>query len=303
MSNSNSKDYDEDDRYYLDQVAKAADATTPARSSIDLDELVAGMAELAEQYPDWREHVPHDVALRFGEIKAYQEQYSEHVDACGLCQGLIQSFDPPVNLLDELLNEVKSATPDTAPAETVDDPDKKVTVAIEALVRKLLGPGQPFDHLPGLAGFATGYFTVLQPELLELLNSAEHAENPLDRFGIANLYLKYRRPELAYRAIGQGLEMCGLEHSLAVRICDAPSISDPSTEYLIGISNEFISMRPDQVDPLHAVEICAKYGDHFAAIKQIDRIVTDEGLKLDVDAVPDMLERSLLQASEYKLRA
>lgn len=279
---SNSSHPSSDDDYFRAQVRKAADPGATARSDIDVDELVAAMAELATQYPDWREHIAYDVAVDFKGNEELQAQYGAHLDSCELCQGLVETFDPPQNLLDEILTEVRRQPAGDFPVEQDKDSFAAVHEAIEALVRRLFGPGRRFEPVP--VPLAKGFGGVLQPALLATLDSAEQSKDPLDRFGVAELYLKYYRPELAYRALGQGLEMCGLEHATAERIMNAASLGEVGPGYLLGIAQELREPASGQDDPLVAVEMNAKLGDHFAAIHQIEMIVAEQDIKWDADS-------------------
>lgn len=105
------------DRFFAEQVYKAASSNQADYTSINLDELTATMGKLAEQYPDWRGHLPHDAAVNFNSNEAYQEKFGEHVDGCGFCQQLIETFDPP----EAMLGEVLSAIPKTATSPADDD--------------------------------------------------------------------------------------------------------------------------------------------------------------------------------------
>jgi hypothetical protein len=251
----------ENDRYFAEQIRKAADPAALLDSSLDLDGLVANMAELASLAPTWRDHVPHDVAVQFKTNETYQRQHGPHVDSCALCQRLIESLTPR----------------DEAWAEIVASVDKvPLHEALEELVRRLFGPGTHPVPVPA-AALVQGFDAPIPPPVLEGLRAAEHSQDPLQQFGAIEIYLRWHRPELAYGLLARGLERCGLERKIAVRIGNAPVVEAQGAEYLLDLTREQQASTTD--DPIRAIEVSARLGDHAAALRLVGKVVEVEGLK------------------------
>ncbi len=250
----------DDDRYYEEQIAKAADPNAVLDSSLDVDALVANMAELAALAPSWRDHVSHDVALQFNANAEYQRKYGPHVDSCALCQKLIET----VGLPDETLQRLK------------DSVRVSLREALEELVRQLFGAASHPIPVP-TAAFVESLDAPMPIPMLQRLRAAEHSENPLDQFGAVETYFRLHRPELAYGLLARGLERCGLEHKIAIRIGNAPHFEAEGVEYLIDLSREQEHLEAG--DPIRAIEVFAQLGDHAAALRQVRRVIKVSGLK------------------------
>ena len=247
--------------YFDAQLRKAADPDAVLHSSFDGHALAAGMDQLAEQFPEWRGHVPHEVALRYNESAAYQEQFGTHVDSCGLCQGLIETLSPPQLLWGRLMDERPSVT---------QAPDRPVVEAIEALIRALLKlPNEPVPW-PTTAFLGGDRLRTLGPEALRRLNAAEHSDDPLEQFGAAMAYFRCNRPEFAYQVLGRGMGQLGVQATIVNRICRAASINDPSSDYLLMLEHEHPK------DLLRTIEVTAQQGNHVAALTSIRDLVVGE---------------------------
>jgi len=250
----------DNDRYFEDQVWKAADPNVALDSSLDLDAMVANMAELAALAPSWRDHVPHDVAVQFNANEQYQRDYGEHVDSCALCQRLIETLAPR----DDVIERIRKAV-ERVPLHE----------ALEELVRRLFGPGRHPIPVP-MAAFVERFDAPMSVRMLELLRAAEHSQDPLDQFGAVETYLRCHRPELAYGLLARGLERCGLDHEIAIRIGRAPRIEAQGAEYLLHLSQE--RQTSQSTDTIRAIEVLAQLGDHAAALRHVGKIVEVRGL-------------------------
>ena len=249
------------DRYFEDQVLKAADRDAAIDSSLDLDGLVANMAELATLAPNWRDHVPHDVAVEFNANEAYQREYGPHVDSCALCQQLIESLAPR----DEVLATIMASV-DRMPLHE----------ALEALVRSLFGPDRHPSRVPA-AAFVQPFDSQIPTQTLEFLVAVEHSQDPLDQFGAVETYLRCHRPELAYEVLARSLERCGLDRKIAIRIGNAPRVEAHGAEYLLELEQE--SRTAEAGDAIRAIEISAQLGDHATALRQVEKMIALRGLK------------------------
>jgi hypothetical protein len=261
MSDSKTRGAGGDDRYFEEQIRKAADPDAELNSSLDFAGLVANMAELASLAPSWRDHVPHDAAAQFNANEAYQRQYGPHVDSCPLCQRLIETLTPRDDVLATVMESVEEVP---------------LHEAIEELVRKLFGPGRYPSPVPA-AAFAQRFGAPISTRTLQLLTSAEHSQNPLDQFGAAETYLRCYRPGLAYGLLARGLERCGLDHNIAVRIGNAPRFEGHGAEDLLELKQE--QQTSAAADPIRAIEVSAQLGDHAAALRQIVKVIEIRGLK------------------------
>jgi hypothetical protein len=248
------------DGYFEQQVLKAADRDAVLDSSLDLDGLVANMAELATLSSSWRDHLPHDVAVEFHANEAHQREYGPHVDSCALCQQLIESLTPRDEVLARVMQSVEKVP---------------LQEAIEGLVRQLFGPGRHPSPVP-MAAFVQ-FDAPIPTQTLKVLLAAEHSDNPLDQFGAVETYFRWHRPELAYGLLARGLERCGLDHNIAIRIGNAPHVEGHGAEYLIELEHE--QRIAEARDAIRAMEIAAQLGDHGAALQQVGKIVEVRGLK------------------------
>lgn len=250
-----------DGGYFEEQVWKAADRSIALDSSLDFDGLVANMAELASLAPSWRDHVPHDVAVHFNTNEEYQQKYGPHVDSCALCQQLIESLAPRDDVLAAIMESVEKA-----PLHEV----------IDQLVRQLFGPGMHPRPLP-MPAFVQSFDAPMPVRILKLLLAAEHSQDPLDQFGAVETCLRWHQPELAYGLLARGLEQCGLEHNIAVRIGNAPRFEPLGAKDLLDLAEK--QQTTETGNPIRAVEISAQLGDHVAALRQVRRIVEVQRLK------------------------
>ncbi len=269
MSDAKTRPGTEDDRYYEEQVWKAADPQAVLDSELDLEALVVDMAELAALAPSWRDHVPHEVAVQFNVNAAYRQKYGPHVDSCALCQRLIDT----VGLRDETLERLK---------ESVRAPLRE---ALEELVRQLFGAGSHPIPVP-TAAFVQILDAPMPVLMLERLREAERSQNPLNQFGAVEACFQWHRPELAYALLARGLERCGLDHKIAVRIGNAAHFeAEGAAEHLIDLSHRQQSIEAG--DPVSAIEVLAQLGDHVAALRQVGRVVEVHGLnRRGADALP-----------------
>ena len=62
---------------------------------IDKDEFLAGVAKLAEEAGDWRDHLPYEAFRYFNQRDDIRAQFGSHVDSCKYCQELIEVFGLP----------------------------------------------------------------------------------------------------------------------------------------------------------------------------------------------------------------
>ncbi len=267
MSDAKTRSGTGDDRYYDEQVWKAGDPKAVLDSELDLEKLVADMAELAALAPSWRDHVPHEVAVQFNANAAYRQKYGPHVDSCALCQRLIDTLE----LRDETLERLKESA--RAPLRE----------ALEGLVRQLFGPGSHPIPVP-TAAFVQSPDAPMPVPMLQRLREAERSQNPLNQFGAVEAYFQWHRPELAYALLARGLERCGLDHKIAMRIGNAARFEAEGAEYLIDLSRRQQSIEAG--DPVSAIEALAQLGDHVAALRQVGRVVRVHGLsRLGADAM------------------
>jgi hypothetical protein len=218
-------------------------------------------SDLATLAKSWREHVPYEVAVHFNANESYRRQYGPHVDSCALCQQLIDTIAPPDEVITTIMDSLEKAP---------------LHAAIEELVRQLFGPGRHVNPVPTTA-FVGRFDAPIPTWMLELLRDAEHSQNPLDHFGAVETYLRWHRPELAYGLLARGLERCGLDHKVAVRIGEAPRFDAQGADDLLELTRE--QQATGEGDPIRAVELSAKLGDHAAALRHVGEIVEVRGLK------------------------
>ena len=62
---------------------------------IDKDEFLAGVAKLAEEAGDWRDHLPYEAFRYFNQRDDIRAQFGSHVDSCKYCRELIEVFGLP----------------------------------------------------------------------------------------------------------------------------------------------------------------------------------------------------------------
>lgn len=264
----------------IDREAKSSGGVSTQRpikdGTIDVDDLVAGMAHLVEEYPNWEDHLPQEAAIGYHEDEDYQNEYREHVESCGFCQQLIDTFNPPDRALGDFLAEVVEAATPSSDDTKEQEESANMTVEIGKLVSRLFGPDKQFDPLPVPAA-AFGYDTLIRPRVLEILERAEHSKDPIDRFGVAEVYLKYHRPGFAYKALGEGLRMCGIDELIVGRISEAPKVIHFGSEFLMEIAKELESTADETPNLLRKVELNAQAGKHCNALKSIYDIVDGQG--------------------------
>jgi len=62
---------------------------------IDKEEFLAGVAELAEEAGDWRNHLPYEALRQFNRSNSIRADFGAHVDSCKWCQELIELLGLP----------------------------------------------------------------------------------------------------------------------------------------------------------------------------------------------------------------
>ena len=116
--------------------------------TIDEDNLVAGMAHLADENPNWEDHIPQEAAIAYNQDEDYQKEYEEHVESCDFCQLLIETFDPPEIAMANILDEVRTAATMSSSGKLEQEKSSGVTAVIGTHLDPTLAEGSQLDPLP-----------------------------------------------------------------------------------------------------------------------------------------------------------
>lgn len=262
-------------------------------AEIDLDDkdfradFLRSVEKIAEEAGDWRDHLPYDAVLAFHGDDAVREKFKDHVDSCAYCQELIDTLQPSAPLLGHLhtlvRNQVEQASVNEQSAQA---PQQGYTESRSSNVFGIAASLAAIAAI-GLLIFSTmntravGDLTAALLDQYPDIISLERSEKPADRFAAARIYLAATHPDIAYERIGEGLQLGGLETSLASMISTAPRLEGDSLANLQAAEIELKMLAAKQPlstdEQFRLVQLQAQLGNHRGAFTVLEQYLSEIG--------------------------
>jgi len=283
-------------------------AENPRKALTDLEKelgakpgaLLGHMDQLAGKGDDWRTHLPYGIAASYYEDESARVQYQSHVDGCEYCKTLLQTLHPSDFQARDFAHKAKRLH---QPAMRRSLPAYWVPLAAAASV------AVSFVAIPQLQ--RGGYLpsavreTQLVVKNLSLepsaLSKLETSLDPTERYRAARYYFAMEQPQLAYRQIGEGLELSGLGATDAMKITTAADLPrEQSAPALAQAARRLDALKaaPSNGDPAHYLEVAtteAKLGMHEQSLKSIQKYL--EAKKADPAIVAKFSESALANSA------
>lgn len=244
--------------------------------------LLREMNRLAGKDDDWTKHLPYLIAESYYEDEALRARYEEHVDSCEYCKVLLQTLHPPDPQVVDFAREAAAreaavARPARVPSARRSLPAYWVPLAMAASVTITVF-AVPQLQREGVLSSPLRERRLVVDELRQepsRLVNLETSNNPTERYRAAQYYFAIEQPQLAYRQIGEGLELSGLTAYDAREIttaADVPSVNSAETIESAArrLANlQSTSSNKDSADYLEIARLQAKLGFHDEALKSI----------------------------------
>lgn len=242
--------------------------------------LLEDMARLAGTGDGWKNHLPYLIAESYYEDEAARAQYQGHVDACEYCKTLLQTLhpsDPQARDFAEQATAAQRTVQGGSARRSV--PAYSIPFAVAASIALTAIAVPALQQAGTLRSSVRGKQLVVNSLRMEpsALMRLERSDKPVERFRAAQYYFAVEQPQLAYRQIGQGLQLAGFNESDTSKITTAADI--PSDKSAATISNaaqrlpnlEAAAATKDPTDYLEVAEAQAKLGLHNEALKSIQK--------------------------------
>lgn len=248
------------------------------------DEIIlADMAALAAEAGDWRDHLPYEAAVAFHEDSTIHTQFSAHVDKCTYCQKLIDTLHPSDRLLQELHMVRQSVTDEDEIELAPSNTNHGLTAIITGLIRTFTELFPPiFQPARGFSGInnklALAAFIENPKHLVDLARTTD----PVAKFKAAGIYLAANHPELAYKMLGTGLVLTGVDSRLAERVAVAPVLVGDASVSLSEAAfklRELETLPLNQDEQLRVIQLHAQLGQHLQAINSLKTYLTAVGVQ------------------------
>lgn len=246
---------------------------------IEPGSLLRDMDQLAGKGDDWKNHLPYLVAESYYEDDVARAQYEGHVNSCEYCKALLQTLhpsDPQVRDFAEqatavLRQEEKRARRGYLPAYSV--PLAAAASIVLTIAAVLLLQRADVTSLASERQRVVNELRLHPSKLVELQTS----NNPAERFHAARYYFAVEQPQLAYRQIGEGLELAGLDAIDTQRITTAADIPrDDSAAPTLALAAQRLTTLKSSVsadrEPVQLLELAvaqAKLGFHDQSLKSL----------------------------------
>jgi hypothetical protein len=268
---------------------------------VEPDALLRDMARLAGKGDNWKSHLPYLIAECYYEDEAARAEYQGHVDSCEYCKALLQTLhpsDPQVRDFAEQATAVLKREQERALSGYL----RWQTVSAMVVVF-MVGTGiavpvlQGYDVLPVPAPekqFVVNELRLQPGKLVELENS----NIPTERYRAARYYFAVEQPQLAYRQIGEGLELAGLGANDAKTITTAADVPHDSSagntlalaaQRVASIKSSAVQREPAQLLELAVAQ--AKLGYYPQSLKSIRKYL--EARNVDPRLLTEFSETAL----------
>jgi len=272
------------------------------RDQIDLDDeafqqqFLEGVAELANEAGDWRDHLPYKAALNFHEDERVRGQYETHVNDCAYCKELIETLRPSERMLGDLHRVARNKRAEKRESDLITPSYLPSFAQAAALVLLIFSVGYlgltyivPATESPG--GIS---FTALQIDPTDLV-LLEQSDNPVDRFSAARFYIESQHPQLAYQRVGEGFELTGMDASFVSKISNAPMLENNDLVSLRAASIELEKLSSkdglSRDEYVRLIQLQAQLGEHDDAFHSLAMYLRETGAN---QAVIDDYTRTLV---------
>jgi hypothetical protein len=247
----------------------------------------------------WENHLPYIVAESYYEDEKARNAYQSHVDSCEYCKTLLQTIHPSDAKITSFAKEATAQVGDPwrrfVPAYSV---PLAAVASVALTVGAVLGL-QLYNVIP-FPGADTQFAVNDVRRQVSRLAELEASNNPTSRYRAAQAYFAIEQPQQAYRQIGEGLQLAGLNAIEARKITTAADLPrDGSAETLVQAAAHVANLKTDAADrePTRLLELAmaqAKLGFHKQSLESINKYLELKNLdpKLRAEFERSMAKRS-----------